>query len=1208
MSFVHLSVHTEFSLHDSLVRVKPLMKAAAASEMPAIAITDDSNLFCAIKSYNAAMSNGVKPIIGAQLLVQTSRIATPSLITILCKDNQGYRYLTDIISKGYDEGERDKEKRPIIPLDWFEGRSAGLIALSGGREGEVGRLLLNKRNELAFDALNEYKELFGDNFYLELQRIGHPADDRYVREAVEIAIETETPVVATNAVRFMAPEDFTSHEIRLAIAQGRKVQSLREDMTAPCTKHQYLKSPEEMRELFSDIPEALENTVLIAAQCSVDITLGKSFLPEFPVPQGMNESDFLRESSERGLEERFRYYFKTDEAIAAHREEYVARLNFELKTINDMGFPGYFLIVADFIRWAKENDIPVGPGRGSGAGSLVAYALGITDINPIPYHLLFERFLNPERVSMPDFDVDFCMDKRDLVIQYVAEKYGQKAVSQIITFGTMAAKMVIKDVARAMGHPYRFGDSLSKMIPERPGVTIEEALAEVSELRQEYETNEEVKVVIDHALALEGVTRQTGKHAGGVVIAKNKELTEYTPTYRADVGDSLVCQYDKDDAEAAGLVKFDFLGLRNLTIIDHAIKTINARRGKEGLPPIDILAIDLEDRPSYELLKRCETTAVFQLESNGMKNLIKRLQPDRFEDIIALVALFRPGPLQSGMVDDFVDRKHGRAEVTYPHPLLEGVLEPTYGVIVYQEQVMQIAQVLAGYTLGGADMLRRAMGKKKPEEMAKQRAIFVDGCLKHNNIEGGLAGSIFDLMEKFAEYGFNKSHSAAYALIAYQTAFLKAHYPADFMSAVLSSDMDNTDKVVRFIHECRSMNLDIIPPHANHSTWLFAPHDGKIVYGMGAIKGLGEKVAEGILRDREYAGEYQNLTDFLFRNSMPKRVAEACIHAGMFDYTEMDRSELLAVCPLALLAGKQLQKQAGQGMLFEMEIPPLPRVDVPVMETDIRLSGERKVLGLYLTGHPYEKYRSSLMSALTGQLIDIVKNAEDDTIDRADKYYNITIAGLMTGIDIKNTNAKGNYAFFKLDDGSARLDCKIFPKGYHEYQAFIKDDNLVVIHGQVRMDTRTETVSVIVDTVQPLESFLQNQTGRVIINLPEGARPFREMAKIHGLSSLQDEGSLRIYMKTTDQEELVEIPQPPISSNGPAIQKLRDLWGAGIVIEYVKQQGKVASRKVSIDIDPVAETEDLEAVRADLRLQLETFLDKGYKAMYGSSESGMSPD
>lgn len=1208
MSFVHLSVHSEFSLHDSLVRIKPLMAATAKEGMPAIAITDDSNLFCAIKSYNAAMAKGVKPIIGAQLMIRTDRIAS-SPITILCKNNDGYRQLTQIISRGYDEAIRDSDDRPVIPLSWFEGSGENLIALSGGREGEIGRLLLSSREGLPEKAVSDMKDIFGDNFYIELQRIGQPSDDRYVREGVDLAFKTETPVVATNAVRFLARDEFTSHEIRLAISQGRQVRDLRDDLNTVCTQHQYLKSAEEMEELFSDIPEAIENTSLIAAQCSVDLTLGKSFLPQFPVPEGMTEKDVLRKQAFDGLELRLRYYFKTDEAIAQHREEYEARLDFELNTINNMGFPGYFLIVADFIGWAKRNDIPVGPGRGSGAGSLVAYALSITDINPIPYALLFERFLNPERVSMPDFDIDFCMDKRDRVIQYVADTYGHHAVSQIITFGTMAAKMVIRDVARALGHPYRVGNNISKLIPKVPDITIKDAFELAPELKVLYETDQESRVIIDHAMTLEGITRQKGKHAGGVLIAPGA-LTDFTATYCDADGTSLVSQFDKDDVETAGLVKFDFLGLRNLTIIDHAIKSINGRRKKENMSPIDILDIDLNDRPTFELLQRCETTAVFQLESKGMKDLIKRLKPDCFEDLVALVALFRPGPLQSGMVDDFINRKHGRAELAYPHPDyqyagLETVLKPTYGIILYQEQVMQIAQVMAGYTLGGADMLRRAMGKKKPEEMAKQRSVFIDGC-GTNNINADLAGNIFDLVEKFAGYGFNKSHSAAYALIAYQTAYLKANYPADFMSAVLSSDMDDTDKVVRFIHECRAMNLEILPPDANKSSWLFAPHEGKIVYGMGAIKGLGENAARDILKDRDYMGEYQNLIDFLYRNNLNSRVIQACINSGLFDYSGLDRAELMNVYPLASAAGKQLRKQAGQGMLFDMEIPPVPRNSVPAMEEDLRLSGERKVLGLYLTGHPYTRYSKSLSGAVTASLIDLIKNAEDETIDSKDKFYKVTIAGLISEIDIKS-NTKGNYAYFKLDDATSRLDCIIYNKSYHEYQAFVKDDNLVVMHGNVKVNLKTNAVSLVVDSVQLLESFLENQTGRVVINLPSDAKIFKEMAKIHGLPALQDEGSLRIYMKVDGQDELVEIPQPPISANGQAINKIREYWGDAVVVEYVKQQVKT-NRKVSNDIQAATEIDNLEERRATLRLELEKHLENAYKAMYGTSETGMSPE
>ncbi len=1202
MSFVHLSVHSEYSLHDSLIRIKPLMTQAAQSGMPAMAITDDSNMFAVIKAYQAAMSNGIKPIIGAEIRIKTERIAS-SPLTLICRDNAGYMALTEIISRGYTEAERDGDNRPIIPLEWLTGKSSGLIALSGGREGEIARLLLNKREALATQALDEMKTLFGENFYLELQRIGHPADDRCVRETVFFAIETDTPVVATNPVRFLDRSEFSSHEIRLAIQQGRSLRDIREDQSSKYTPHNYLKTPEEMAELFSDIPEAIENTLVIAAQCSVDLTLGKNYLPQFPVPKGMSEEDFLRKKAVDGLEDRLRYYFKTDDEIAKHRKEYEERLDFELNTINGMGFPGYFLIVSDFIQWAKDNDIPVGPGRGSGAGSLVAYSLGITDLNPIPYQLLFERFLNPERVSMPDFDVDFCMDKRDQVIQYVADAYGHDAVSQIITYGTMAAKMVIKDVARAMGHPYRFGDNISKLIPKEPDITIKAAMERAPELQMMYESDSEVKSVIDHALKLEGLTRQVGKHAGGVVIAPNK-LTDHTAVYCDTDGSGLVSQFDKDDVEQAGLVKFDFLGLRTLTIIDHALKSINSRRKKEGQAPLDILSIDLNDRPSFELLQRCETTAVFQLESSGMKSLVKRLQPDTFEDIVALVALFRPGPLQSGMVDDFVDRKHGRAEVSYPHPLLEPILNMTYGVIVYQEQVMQIAQVLAGYTLGGADMLRRAMGKKKPEEMAEQRQIFTKGAV-NNGIDEALAGSIFDLMEKFAAYGFNKSHSAAYALIAYQTAYLKAHYPADFMAAVLSSDMDDTDKVVRFIHESRDMGLEIIPPHANLSNWSFHPSDGKIVYGLGAVKGLGENAAREILKDRDYMGEYINLTDFLFRNSLNKRVAEACIHSGMFDYSGIDRAELIEVYPLALAAGKQLKKQAGQGMLFDMEIPPVPRRQVALMDNDLKLAGERKVLGLYLTGHPYDKHRESLKGAITANLAQILSNADDDTIEKEDKYTRITASGLVTDIELKS-NTKGNYAFFTLDDGTARIKCKIFNKEYHEFQAFVKDDNLVVLRAFV--DSKEDSTSLRIQSVELLESYLASQTGKVMITLPEGSSLFKEMGKIHSISTLQDEGSLRVFMQVGQGNEPTEMPFPPISSSGPALQKIRELFGDAVEIQYVKQQAKKVNKKQSNDIEPLLEGVDLEKVKADLRLQLEQHLNNAAKSMLGSVESGMEPD
>ncbi|AYG47637.1 DNA polymerase III subunit alpha (plasmid) [Pseudomonas sp. Leaf58] len=1202
MSFVHLSVHSEYALHDSLVRVKPLMARVKELGQPAIAITDPSNLFATVKAYLLSMEKGVKPIVAAEIKVSTPRYPS-STLSLYCRNGEGYRALCEIISRGYTEAPRDKDNHPVIPLEWLDGKTDHLIALSGGREGEVGRLLMSQRMPAVKEALADYQLLFQNNFFIELQRIGHVADDRYVREAVNLAIEHALPVVATNPTRFLDTADFGTHEVRLAIAQGRTVRALRDDLNAPCTPHQYLKSSEDMIELFSDIPEAITNTLKIAGMCNVDLTLGKSFLPAFPAPNKMTEADYLRKSSIEGLEVRLRYNFKTPEAIAEKRQTYEDRLNFELKVINDMGFPGYFLIVADFIRWAKENDIPVGPGRGSGAGSLVAYALGITDLDPLPYDLLFERFLNPERVSMPDFDVDFCMDKRDQVIKYVSNAYGHDSVSQIVTFGSMAAKMVVRDVARALGYPYRVGNTLANLIPKEPDITLEKALARDMTLKVLLETDQESQNVWFHATKLEGVTRQTGKHAGGVVIAPTK-LSDYTPVLCEPDGSGLVSQYDKDDVEKVGMVKFDFLGLRNLTIIDHAMKSINARRRQEGVDALDINAIDLADKATYEMIQRCETTAVFQLESSGMKNLIKRLQPDCFEDLIALVALFRPGPLQSGMVDDFIDRKHGRAELSYPHPNyqyqgLKPVLEPTYGIILYQEQVMQIAQVMAGYTLGGADMLRRAMGKKKPEEMAKQRGGFIEGSVK-NGISEYLAGNIFDLVEKFAGYGFNKSHSAAYALIAYQTAYLKTHYPAEFMAAVLSSDMDNTDKVVRFLHESKKMGLTIRTPDINKSEWSFTTHDGEIVYGMGAIKGFGDSAAKTILDDRKKNGPFHNLIDFNQRNKVGSAAVNACIHAGMFDYTDIARQELLEIAPLAMAAGKQVRKNTNQGMLFDMEIPVMPRAEFIPVDDEVRLAGERKVLGLYLTGHPYDRYRESLKNSLTAQLIEIAESAEQDTVENPqarNKYKHVSVAGLISDIDPRS-NSKGTYAFFKLDDGTAQLDCMIFNKPYHEYQAFMTPDNLVVMHGVVRINPKTNGASLIIDRVQPLESFVDTQPGTIIVEQTS-------IASVLGLMSAHDsngeEGNLQVAVRNAEGD-LIDVPALPISRKSKTLAMIQKRFGDKVSISYSKSMGRAMPRKDAVDIEAETEIEDLSSHLSELREKLERSLSAAKAAMTDSME------
>ncbi|MGO1871961.1 MAG: DNA polymerase III subunit alpha, partial [Halomonas sp.] len=867
--FVHLRLHSEYSLVDGLVKLKSLVSTTAERAMPALALTDETNLFGLVKFYKAAQGAGLKPLIGSDLWLQNPHDEShPYRITLLAMNDVGYRNLTELISKGWTHGQR--QGRAILDRQWVMEQSEGLIALSGAREGEIGRHLLSDHEQDARALLKEWQAAFPERFYLELVRTGRPLEEACVHASVKLAIETGTPVVATNDVRFLAREDYWAHETRVAIGEGKALDDPRRERRY--TEEQYLKSPDEMAALFSDIPEALENSVMIAQRCSVNVRLGEIFLPEFEIPEGMTQDEFFRKVSHDGLTDRLDFLFPVErypresDEYKAIEQRYRERLEFELNVIIQMGFPGYFLIVMDFIQWAKDNSVPVGPGRGSGAGSLVAYAQKITDLDPIGYDLLFERFLNPERVSMPDFDVDFCMEKRDKVIEYVAERYGRNAVSQIVTFGTMAAKAVVRDVARAQGRPYSLGDKLSKLIPFEVGMTLSKAIEQEPALKEFIGNDEEAEEIWEMALKLEGTTRGTGKHAGGVVIAPTK-LTDFSPLLCDEDGSGLVVQFDKNDIEEAGLVKFDFLGLRTLTIIDWALEMVDKVRSVNGQGALNIDSIPLDDAPTFEMLKRAETTAVFQLESRGMKELIKRLLPDSLDDMIALVALFRPGPLQSGMVDDFINRKHGRAEVSYPHPdyqheLLKPVLAPTYGIILYQEQVMQIAQVMAGYSLGQADMLRRAMGKKKPEEMAKQRDGFMDGCAA-NGIDKNLAGNIFDLVEKFAGYGFNKSHSAAYALVSYQTAWLKAHYPGPFMAAVMSTEMDNLDKVVPLIEECRNLKLTVTPPDVNVGGYKFTVDtDARVVYGLGAIRGVGEGPIGAIVDARKADGPFKDIFDF----------------------------------------------------------------------------------------------------------------------------------------------------------------------------------------------------------------------------------------------------------------------------------------------------------------------------------------------------------
>jgi len=1062
---------------DSVVRVKDLMRATAAAGMPAVALTDQNNLFALVKFYRAALQAGLKPIVGAEVWLRVNSDDEPSKLIMLCQHNKGYINLSRLLTRAYIEGQENGV--PIIAREWLDHDSVhGLMALSGGRNGGVGRLLLAGQTQAAQEFANDLVSLFDGDFFIELQRTGRPEEEAYLAAALELASATGSPVVATNDVRFIRAADFEAHEARVCINQGRVL----DDPNRPrdYSVQQYLRSPMEMAELFADLPEALSNTVAIAKRCNVELSLGKSFLPEYEVPDGMSVDDFLGEESRKGLSARLQA-----RGIAEAPEEYPERLKTELDVICGMGFPGYFLIVADFIRWAKENDIPVGPGRGSGAGSLVAWVLGITELDPIEHELLFERFLNPERVSMPDFDIDFCMDGRDRVIDYVAQRYGRDRVSQIITYGTMAAKAVVRDVARVLGQPYGFGDRIAKLIPFEIGITLDKALEQEKELRDLYNSDDEVRAALDLAQQLEGLVRNAGKHAGGVVIAPTT-ITDFTPLFNVEGDESTVTQYDKDDVEAAGLVKFDFLGLRTLTIIDRAVKTINAQCIGDG-QSVEIETIPMSDAKTFELLCDCNTTAVFQLESRGMRDLVKRLKPDHFDDIVALVALFRPGPLQSGMVDDFIERKHGKADqlIDYFHPELEPVLKSTYGVILYQEQVMQIAQRLSGYSLGSADILRRAMGKKKPEEMAKQRNGFVDGAADRG-VDKKLAGNIFDLVEKFAGYGFNKSHSAAYALLSYQTAWLKAHYPAAFMAAVLSADMDDTDKLAGLKNDCQRNKLVLLPPDINDSDyWFTIRGDQAIRYGLGAVKGLGQNAIEQILAARE-EGPFSSLDDFCMRvytQKVGRRAVEALIKTGAMDRLGPNRPSMLAHLKSAMGAAEQAAKlrDSGQVDLFgesSAAVPePIPMRTEQDWSARNKLIAERESLGLYMSGHPFDEYRHDGPFVSSGTITGLKSAPRPKSKEKNwGGGRECSAAGLVS-----NLRKRGGRVTFDLDDGERLIEVTLFQEVYDRFRHLLTAQAIVVVSGTLRFDDFIDDWRLTAKDINDIDQLIERRATNLVI-------------------------------------------------------------------------------------------------------------------------------
>lgn len=1080
--FTHLNIHSEFSLRDSVVRIPALISQVKANGMSAVALTDHMNLFAMVKFYRAAVAAGIKPIIGAELVMQCPGISQTSSVIVLCQNNAGYKQLSCLLTYAYRQGQ-EEYGTPCVPWSVFLDYCDDLMVLSGAQAGDIGQALLAGRSDHAATHLARWQAAVGDRFYLELRRCGQARENDYLPAAVGLAQKYGVPLVATQATRFLHRDDFFAHEARVCISAGWVL----DDAQRPrlYSDQQYLTTPEHMQHLFADIPEAIHNANEIVKRCNVVFSFGDNYLPQFPVPAGQTVNDYFMAEARVGLQKQISPLNLNEEDKLIYNN----RLDRELSVIVEMGFPGYFLIVADFIAWSKNNGVPVGPGRGSGAGSLVAYALGITALDPIEHELLFERFLNPERVSLPDFDIDFCMAGRDRVIDYVANRYGHDSVSQIITYGTMAARAVVRDVGRVLSLPYGLVDKIAKLVPFEIGMTLTKALAQEEMLQQRYEQEDEVRSLLDLAQQLEGLTRNAGRHAGGVVIAPS-QLTDFTPLYCEAGGQHMMTQFDKDDVETIGLVKFDFLGLRTLTIIQWAVDKANVRRQTKGEPLLDIAHIPTDDSQVFDLLKRCEAIAIFQLESRGMRDLIRRLQPDCFDEIVALVALFRPGPLQSGMVDDFIDRKHGRQAVHYLHPKLMAILKPTYGVILYQEQVMQIAQVLSGYTLGGADLLRRAMGKKKPAEMAKQRGIFIQGAVD-NQIAESVAAEIFDVIEKFAGYGFNKSHSAAYALLSYQTAWLKTHYPAEFMASVLSSDMDNTDKVVMMIRECERMGITVLSPDINISQYMFEVNDaGQITFGLGAVKGVGQATIEAIVATRKQVGVFSDLLDLCRRvpvRCMNRRALEPLVRSGACDALGEHRAAIFNSIERALKLAEQYHRDAaqGQGSLFDSLMPMTtddqttdwqPVVCAPWSPTQC-LQGEVECLGYYVSGHPLGLYTKELMQWSPIPINQCAMKVGETAL----------LAGIITSIRPITTKRGKRMAVIELEDPSGHIDVAIFSDLYIELGDSLQVNQVVVIKGEVSVDDYSGGVRVSAKRLTLIERLRQKYAKAIMLQMTDAA-------------------------------------------------------------------------------------------------------------------------
>ncbi len=1127
---------------DSIVRIDELADKARSDQQCALALTDLGNLFAWVKFYKAARNAGLKPICGVDAWVTNEADRDrPFRLLVFAKNQLGYRRICELLSRAWLENQY--RGRGELRREWFMA-DEHLIALSGAQWGDVGQALIAGMKDRAIQLAKEWRSRFAGNYFLELQRFEHPDSEAQTREAALLGAQLGIPCVATHPVQFLRPDQFEAHEARVCIAEGEILTNPRR--IKKFFPDQYFKTQAEMAELFHDLPAAVANSVVIAQTCSLNLELGKARLPQFPTPDGMSLDDFMRASATKGLNDRLLKLFPDPATRGQQEPIYRERLNYECNTIAQMGFAGYFLIVADFINWAKRNNVPVGPGRGSGAGSLVAYCLGITDLDPLSYALLFERFLNPERVSMPDFDIDFCQDKRYKVIDYVRNTYGEQAVAQIITFGSMASKAVIRDAGRVLDMPYSVCDQLSKLIPVVQNKPLSLAKAREKEplLVEREQTEEEVRELLALAEPLEDLTRNVGMHAAGVLIAPGK-LTDFCPLYLAPGTDSIISQYDKDDVEAVGLVKFDFLGLRNLTIIDHAVQLINDRYPDLKL---DLSRLTFDDPAAYKVLKDANTTGVFQVEGDGMKKLLKKLGPDRFEDIIAILALYRPGPLGSGMVDDFILRKQGKQKIDYFHPDLKPCLEATYGVIVYQEQVMQISQIIGGYTLGGADLLRRAMGKKKAEEMALHRDTFVQGAIK-KGYSADLAARLFDLMEMFAEYGFNKSHTAAYAVLTYQTAWLKAKYPAEFMAATLSSDMDDTDKVHLFVIDAKNNQVKILPPDINLSNYRFEPiAKDAIRYGLGAIKGTGEAAVFNILKARQEAGPFKDLFDFcarVDRRIVNRRSMESLIKAGAFDSLMPDRACLLATLTRAIASADQVDANLDQGSLFDFDEQSVARpapewVAVPPWDLRARLQAEKTALGFFFSGHLFDSYASEVRKIVRTRLADVQPAQES-----------VTLVGIVGAMRSQMTR-RGKMLIIDLDDGTSTMEVMIFRELYESARHLIKEDELLFVQAKVQHDEYSGGQRATAERVQSFAEIRGQFAQRLQLKM-NGNTDLPRLKKLLEPFRIEQGGvPVRVQYHKSDYACQVDFdPTWRVRADEALIKELRDWFGdEGIELQY----------------------------------------------------------